>query len=346
MPEFIPGLRLSEAYYREVVRPLLADTPHSAARLGWGSDVLGFDTERSTDHGWGPRLEVFVPGEEVEWVRAEIENGLPEDFGGWPTRFGWDDHPVTHHVDVSTLDEWLYGQLGFDPRGGIEPSDWLTAPQQLLLEVTAGEVFHDGLGELDTLRTSLAWYPHDIWLWLLACQWRRIDQEEPFVGRTAEVGDDLGSRLLAARMCRDVMRLCFLIERRYAPYSKWLGSAFAQLDAAGEVGPALAAALAATDFPAREAALVDAYEAAARRHNALGVTPPQEATVRLFHTRPFRVLGSDRFVQACLDEVDDPWLRSLPLIGGVDQLADSTDVLSDAEVARRTAAVYGDPSRS
>ena len=123
---------------------------------------------------------------------------------------------------------------------GCSTRDWLAAPQQLLLEVTAGAVFHDGLEELGAVRETLAWYPDDVWLWLLACQWRRLDQEEPFVGRTAEVGDELGSRILAARLARDLMRLCFLLERRYAPYSKWLGSAFARLDAA-ERGRAAAA---------------------------------------------------------------------------------------------------------
>jgi hypothetical protein len=88
-----------------------------------------------------------------------------------------------------------------------------------------------------------------VWRWLLASQWRRIAQEEAFVGRAAEVGDDLGSRVVTARLVRDLMRLCLLLERAYAPYSKWLGSAFARLDAAGEVGPWLAIALAATTDP-------------------------------------------------------------------------------------------------
>ena len=85
---------------------------------------------------------------------------------------------------------------------------------------------------------------------------------------------------------------------------------------------------------------MEAFERVAVRHNALGVTKEVDATVRLFHTRPFRVLGSGRFVDACLAELTDPWLRSLPLVGSIDQLADSTDVLSDATVARRLRALY------
>jgi hypothetical protein len=339
-PTFLPGLELARGFYEEVVAPLAADVPHSAARLGWGSDVLGFDTARSTDHGWGPRLQLFVDADVVAALDARLEDELPAEYRGWPVRFGWDDYPVTKHVEIVELGDWLEQRLGLDARGPLEHRDWLALPQQLLLEVTAGAAFHDGLGELGPLRERLRWYPNDVWLWLLACQWRRIDQEEPFVGRTAEVGDELGSRILAARLVRDLMRLAFLQERRYAPYSKWLGSAFRLLDAHDAVGAALAAALAADGYEAREAALVEAVEELARRHNALGLTAEVDPTARLFHSRPFRVLGSGRFVDACLERVADPWLRSLPLVGGIDQLADSTDVLSHPAVARRATAMY------
>ena len=311
--------------------------------MGYGSEVLGFDTPRSTDHGWGPRLQVFVAEDDVERVRSLIRERLPDEFRGWPTHFGWDAVPVDHHVEVTNLGRWLESALGFDPRRATTVVDWLATPQQLLLEATAGAVFHDGLGELDGVRTALAWYPDDVWLWLLACQWRRLEQEEPFVGRAAEVGDELGSRLLAGRLCRDVMRLAFLLERRYAPYGKWFGSAFARLEAAAELGPALAEVLDARDYESRERALVTAYEALARRQNALGVTRWVDPSVRLFHGRPFRVLGSERFVEACLERVTDAWLQAAPPLGAIDQFVDSTDVLSYPERARRITAVYGNP---
>jgi len=322
-------------FYEEVVAPIVGDVPHSAALLGTGSDVLGLDTARSTDHGWGPRLQVLVADAVPHGLEDALEAGLPESFRGWRVRFGWDDVPVSHHVEVVPIGDWLERRLGIDPRSGLTAHDWLGVPQQLLLEVTAGAVFHDGLGELAPVRETLAWYPEEVWLWLLACQWRRIDQEEPFPGRAAEVGDELGSRVLAARLVRDAIRLCFLLERRYAPYGKWLGSAFRRLSAYEEVGPALEATLAAAHFAEREEAFASAIEAVARRHNALGVTRGVEPAVRRFYSRPLRVLGSTRFVDACLERVEDEWLRSLPLVGGIDQFVDSTDVLSSPDIARR-----------
>ena len=78
----------------------------------------------------------------------------------------------------------------------------------------------------------------------------------------------------------------------------------------------------------------------ATRHNALGITDPVDETVGRFHGRPFRVLGSGRFVDACLERVSDPWLRSLPLTGAIDQFVDSTDVLSKPGVFPRMGVVF------
>lgn len=171
---------------------------------------------------------------------------------------------------------------------------------------------------------------------------RRIAQEEAFIGRTAEVGDELGSGILTARIVRDLMRLCFLFERRYTPYSKWLGSAFLNLGIASELTPHLDAALKAADFPTRETALCSAYEYIARCHNQLNLTPPVDPETRLFFKRPFRVLGGNRFAEACLAAIQDEWFRKQPLVGSVDQFSDSTDVLSSANRSRCLTSIYDD----
>ena len=291
--------------------------------------MLGYDTARSTDHGWGPHLHVFVDAADVARVRAAVDTGLPSTFRGWPTSYGWDDVAPQHWVEVWELGKWLVHQLGCDPRPRPTALQWLLLPQQLILGVVAGDLFHDDTGELTAVRGELRWYPDDLWLWLLACQWQRIGEEEPFVGRTLEVGDEFGSSILASRLSRDLVRLCFLIERRHAPYTKWLGTAFAELDAAPEVGPLLAS---------RD--VVGAAEAVARRHNALGIASAIDPTRRPFYGRPFDVIFAERFVAACLERVDDPWLRSLPLIGSVDQWVDSTSVLQHTAVLRHLAAAY------
>ncbi|ADB31930.1 hypothetical protein Kfla_2865 [Kribbella flavida DSM 17836] len=339
MTTFISARELGDNFHAEVIRPLLGDRPYAAGLLGWGSDVLGYDTARSTDHGWGPRLHVFVDAGEVERVTALIDENLPDEYRGYPVRFGWDtQHPV-HHVTVSTVAGWLVDHLGFDASAGISTPDWLITPQQKLLGVVAGRVYADD-GRLQPIRDALQWYPDDVWLWMLACQWSRIAQEEPFVQRTHEVGDDLGSRVLAARLVRDAMRLALLLRRTYAPYSKWLGTAFARLGHEDGLDEVLADALAADDLPDRERALVTAYGLLARRHNALGITDEVDPAPRQFHDRPATVLGAERFAEACVGRVRDPRLRGLELVGSIDQCADSTDLLSNPVAYRRLVTLY------
>lgn len=69
MSGFVPGLELCHNFYEEVVAPAVG-APHGAALLGPGSDVLGYDTERSTDHDWGPRCQLFVHASDLDEVRS------------------------------------------------------------------------------------------------------------------------------------------------------------------------------------------------------------------------------------------------------------------------------------
>lgn len=331
---FVSGLELNAGFYRDAVAPLLSGRAHAAALLGDGSDVLGYDTERSTDHGWGPRLQVFVAGPEIPAMREILDAGLPETYQGRPVRYGWDEVPVGIHVVVATIAAWVRTEIGRDPRDGMSTMDWLLAPQQRLLGVVRGAVYADPDGELGQVRGLLAWYPRGVWLWLLACQWTRIAQEEAFVGRSAEVGDDLGSAVVAARLVRDLMRLCLLLARRYAPYSKWLGSAFARLAAAPELAPLLRRALAAADYPSRERHLGDAYEVVARLQNRTRLATWVDPTRRPYRGRPYQVIRADRFAEALAATLTDPALRELPRVGSVDQWADSTDFLGRQDLVR------------
>ena len=344
---FIPGLALAEAFHAEVVRPLLEQAypgiVYSAGLLGEGSEVLGFDSARSTDHNWGPRLQVFVragsgplPGEIAEMLGAK----LPASFRGYRTVFPYSEDPAAaarHWVDVAQLGSWLQGHLGFDATRPVSLADWLATTTQRLAEVTGGAVFHDGLGELSRARARLAWYPRDVWLYVLACQWQRIGQEEAFPGRCSEAGDELGSAIVTARLARDLMRLCLLMARRYPPYSKWLGTAFARLPRAASITPALTGAVSATDWSTREQHLGRAYEMAAELHNQLGLTQPLEPRTRPYYDRPYQVIDAGRFTSALRDAITDRRVRQLPPIGAIDQFMDSTDALGSIQIGRAAA---------
>jgi Domain of unknown function (DUF4037) len=340
MPDFVPAAELSRDFYAAVLAPALTGVPHAAGLLGAGSDVLGYDTERSTDHDWGPRATLFVAPEDVTTAQARVEAALPETFRGWPVQISKDDEPDHHRVVVDVWNRWLVAQLGVDATAPLGPVDWLLIPQQQLLHVVAGPVFADPGGQLADVRRRLAWYPDDVWWWLLAAQWRRIAQEEAFVQRTAEVGDQLGSAVLAARLVRDCLHLALLMARQYAPYPKWLGTAFARLPHPDGLDQQLAAALAAPDLARRERALSEAYQSLARRHGRLPGATALDPAVRRYFDRPAMVLGADRFAADCLERVTDPKLRALPLIGSIDQFADSSDLNGRPDLIQRVRRIY------
>ena len=137
-------------------------------------------------------------------------------------------------------------------RLGRQPAvlDWLSVTGQSVLEVTAGRCSPTGPAPLAAVRTLLAWYPPDVERYVLAAGWQRLCQSLPMVGRTAEAGDELGSRLLSAGLAGDLLWLAFTLSRRWAPYAKWRGTAF-RSSVAASIGP-LDAATAAPMAETRE----------------------------------------------------------------------------------------------
>lgn len=346
MSEFLSGQTLSQTFYTQTVHPLLdqhfPDLPHAAAHLGSGSDVLGFDDPTSRDHDWGPSVYLLLPAQHMmhaETVRETIIEHLPRTVCGHPTRI-----QGRYRLYVTTVEAYLWRLLQWNVETALKPADWLSFPSQLLRVIQAGAVHHDGAGKWTKVRERLRWYPHDVWLYLMAASWQRIGQEDHLHGRAGQVGDELGSALIASRLMRDIMQLCFLQERVYAPYPKWFGTGFQKLQSAEMLQPILKDAQMAATWQARETALVAGFEFVARQHNALNVTGPIDSEAKMFHERPFRVMSNNGIVEVLLDAIEDPAvkrLKDLPgLIGGIDHFSDSTDLRSQIGWRERVRALY------
>ena len=350
---FLPGVELARRFFDSAVVHLMAKhapgLPYAAGLLGTGSDVLGYDTARSMDHDWGPRLVILLREDDLPAWGQRLDRMLleclPAEVAGFPSRFREfaDDPGIVHmaidgdlhRVAITSLPALLERHLGIRSAAEIDVAMWVTVAGQQLLELTAGTVVHDDLGELTRLREALAWYPDDVWRYRLAAQWKRIAQSEPFVGRAGEVGDDLGSHVVGMSLVRDVMQLALLQARCYAPYAKWLGTAFARLPVAAELTPWLDRARFATTWLEREAGIVGAVRVLAERHNSLGLTGQLDPSPRPFHDRPFTVIDAGRFAAALRDSIRDPAVRALPAhLGGIDQVMDSTDALVNADLRR------------
>lgn len=361
MSTFINGLDLSKSFFYEIAQPILKESypslRYSAGLIGYGSDVLGFDDEMSTDHMWGPRFHLFLPPTDFELTKDHISklftSEFPYKFRGYSVNFSPPDVEdggvrVPREINAGAVDplieyytpaSFFKEYLGWDIEQEVSPVQWLTFPEHRLLGVTSGSVFHDGLG-ITELRQQLTYYPRDVWLWMMASQWKMIAEEEPFTGRCGFAGDELGSRIVAARQVQRLIRLAFLMEQRYTPYSKWLGKAFKQLEIAPLLAPLLHQVLEANNWKSRGKNLSKAYSLLAEEHNTLDLTKPMETATTHFFDRPFDVIHGNRFSQALLDGINDPVLRSLPPIGTLNQITDSVTVYDDLSLTEKFGRFY------
>jgi Domain of unknown function (DUF4037) len=335
------GIGLARAYYEEVVAPLLGTLrpglPHIAARLGGGSEVLGLDDDMSRDHDWGLHLTLLVEPDAVGDVSLLLDEQLPPSYAGFPVRFATTrDTVVRHRVEVSSIPAFVVSRLGVDATAGLTPVEWLGLTGQSVLDVTSGAVFADTLGTLTAVRERLAWYPDDVWRYVLAADWSRLGEEMPLMSRAGSRGDDLGSAVVAARLVGTAMHLAFMLARRWPPYPKWFGTAFARLPIAGELGAPLAAVLRAATWQRRQDALAEVLTPLLDAQRNAGLAAPEGRACSPFFDRPF--LGVRPEIAAVLVEsIADPLVRQLPLgVGAVEQWVDNVAVLAHPE--RRMAA--------
>jgi hypothetical protein len=343
-----PGLQLAHDYLHGVVEPLLAErcqgVRYAAARVGTGSEVLGLDDAISRDHDWGLRLQLFVPEEHVPGVLAALERYLPDSFQGHRVRFAFSGHQAPRlGLEVTSPTRFAHDRLGFDPTDGATTTDWLSVSGQAALEVVGGEVFTDQVGDLTRLRRALSWYPDDLWRYVVACDWQRLNQELPLMARAGDRGDDLGSRTIAARLVDIAVHLAFTLSRSWQPYSKWRGTMFGALPVAAAVAGELIATLAADDWSARNQALRPALERLAGFQSEVGLPTAAPAVVP-FWDRPYLQVEPS-LVPALMGSIADPAVQALPVgVGAIEQQTDNVDVLVDP--ARRRAVVEASHSVS
>ncbi|GAB4314305.1 MAG: hypothetical protein Kow0059_05990 [Candidatus Sumerlaeia bacterium] len=231
------GRDISVAFIREVLWPLLEcrldrDAERLAvAVIGTGSDVAGLDDDISRDHHWGPRANVMTLPEDGARLKPRIseilERELPPTFRGFPVARGV---RIMTGVCTTDLDEFFGYFLGTAalPQRDVE---WLALCETDLRHVTGGVVVIDGPGELTRRREHLAYYPDPVWRKRVAdwCMYL-TGRDAPYnLHRVSRRGDGLTGAIYKALYLKQAMELTFTLNRRYAPYTKWLNRLFRSL---------------------------------------------------------------------------------------------------------------------
>ena len=357
---FISGMELSERFFKEEVYKILKTNhkkiKYSAGLIGRGSEVLGFDTKRSQDHDWGPRVIIFLEEEDYQKkdkIQKSLVENLPKTFLGYSTHFKEVDEngvrvmsklkkgdQINHGVSIYTTKKFFNDYLGINPYEELTALDWLILSEQKLRTIKSGKIFYDKLG-LEKIQKKLTYYPKDVWLYLLMSEWTKIGQEESFMGRCGEVKDELGSRIIATRLVQSIMNLMFMMEKEYIPYSKWYGKAFSRLTNTKKISKLLQKILTADKWKTREKVLSKAYKIIGDEHNKLKITKKLSTRVKEFHDRPYLVIDGERFAEEIRKQMEDESLLKIKTaIGSVNQITKTVDILESNELLKQMGNLY------
>lgn len=355
--QFTKGLALNEKYYHEVIGPLLQQFDsrliYSCGLLGYGSDVLGLDNATSMDHNWGPRLQIFLRKEDLQ-KKKELDDylttNLPPSFMGFPTNYSGesmdstkrmeptDGPPINHLIEIYGIDAFIQSIVG-KPLDAMLPLDWVSIPDQILLEATSGAVFHDGLAKLQPTREFLGYYPLDVQKLKIASLWECISQEEAFIGRCVENADFIGIKLISTRIVCMLLKICFAIKKQYIPYSKWFSIQFKTL------GLQAVEKLATEILQERDPRLIEQKVAelcleVIALNNKANDLPVIKNTITNYYGRPYQVIMAGQIVSLFINSIKDETLKKLDLASlFIDNKIDGADYTNSRALIQRMVGV-------
>ncbi len=236
------GLELAESYFVSHGLPLIkAKFPDHAARIaaglvGLGSDCLGFDDEFSKDHDWGPGFCFWLNKSDFDEIGQSLQSEyqkLPDTFDGFERQQSeWGDG----RVGVFEIGEFYKKFIGM-PSSPPALYDWLRLPENGLSVCTSGKVFYDPSQEFSSIRKQLLdFYPEDIRLVKISARCMTAGQSGQYnFVRSIDRNDYFAAQYAETKFCSDIMSLVYLLNRRYAPYYKWLLKGVSELPILGKI---------------------------------------------------------------------------------------------------------------
>ena len=238
-------LDISRDLFQQVVLPVLQrelpdETAQSAFGLfGYGSEALGLDDVYSRDHHFGLRIDALLPEALFRTRGAAIQKAvaasLPATFEGYSLREG---HLSGAGLALDSREAFLRRTIGIDHVPQTY-EQWLSLPEEDIIHIVNGEVWHDPAQNFSAIRQALLnYYPEPVRRRRIAHWCRYFSGMGTYALKRALLRDNaFYATTRFASAVRWAVQLAFLLDRHYFPYDKWLMAYFERL-------PRLAAPLA------------------------------------------------------------------------------------------------------
>lgn len=237
------GLELARAYYDAHGKQMIHTRfPEYAERIavglvGQGSECFGFDDALSVDHDFGPSFCLWLTREDHQAIGRELQteyDALPQSFMGFSARV--ESAQSGGRVGVQVIDSFYRNQIG-RPDAELSLVEWLYIPESRLATVTNGQVFHDPLGSFSQIRTALLrFYPEDVRIKKIAARAAVMAQSGQYnYARCMRRGETVAALLALSEFVRHSISMVFLLNKKYAPFYKWMHRAMRDLPVLGEV---------------------------------------------------------------------------------------------------------------
>ncbi|MEE2753433.1 MAG: DUF4037 domain-containing protein [Candidatus Latescibacterota bacterium] len=229
-------VQVSKAFFDEVVLPILGrelpDISSQAAcgLFGYGSECYGMDDEVSRDHHFGLRIDMLLPDavhqERATEIVETVGERLPTSFRGYDLREG---HVAGAGVAPESLEAFLTRTIGLtdSPKSNVE---WLSMPEEDIVHVTNGEVWHDPSGKFTGIRNALGYYPEPVWLRRISHWCRYLSGMGVYALNRALIRENYQyASITFARSIKWAVEIAFMLNKTYFPYDKWLDAYFRKL---------------------------------------------------------------------------------------------------------------------
>ena len=237
------GLEAARRLYDEKGADIIRESfPEYEGRIavglaGSGSQCLGFDDEISRDHDFEPGFCLWLTDEDDARIGIELARKTRILFG---SRVSQASALGTPGVGVMRISDFYRRFTGL-PGAPETWQDWLYLPSYALAQAVSGEVFRDDLGEFSRIRHDIVCgMPEDVRRKKLAARLALMAQSGQYnYARCLAHGEDGAAMLAVSEFIKNTAEAVFLLNRRHAPYYKWLLRGMRGLEKLGELAYAL-----------------------------------------------------------------------------------------------------------